>query len=76
MYVNYYDRYVKLDDEAPTVGILLCADKNDAVVQMTLPEDNKAIVASKYELYLPTEKTLLEEVKAEIERFDDEEVSK
>jgi hypothetical protein len=75
MYVNYYDRYVKLDDEAPTVGILLCADKNDAVVQMTLPEDNKAILASKYELYLPTEETLLEEVKAEIERFDDEEVS-
>jgi hypothetical protein len=72
MYINYYDRYVKLEDEAPTVGILLCADKNDAVVQMTLPKDNKTILASKYELYLPSEDVLLEEVKAESERFDDE----
>jgi predicted nuclease of restriction endonuclease-like (RecB) superfamily len=71
MYVNYYDRNIKLADEAPTVGILLCAAKNDAVVQMTLPEDNKTILASKYELYLPSEETLLEEVRVEIERFDD-----
>jgi predicted nuclease of restriction endonuclease-like (RecB) superfamily len=75
MYVNYYDRYVKLDDEAPTVGILLCAAKNDAVVQMTLPEDNKTILVGKYELYFPTEAELLEEVKAEMERFEDDEVS-
>ncbi|MDR2106223.1 MAG: PDDEXK nuclease domain-containing protein [Coriobacteriales bacterium] len=71
MYANYYDRYVKLEDEAPTVGILLCAAKNDAVVQMTLPKDNKTILASKYELYLPSGEVLLKEVKAEIERFDD-----
>ncbi len=70
MYVNYYDRYVKIEDEAPTVGILLCADKNDAVVQVTLPDDNTTILASKYELYLPSESSLLEEVKAEVERFD------
>jgi len=59
-----------LDDEAPTVGILLCAAKNDAVVQMTLPTDNKTIIASKYELYLPSKKDLLKEINAEIERFD------
>ena len=40
MYVNYYDRKVKLEDENPTIGILLCKNKNDAVVEMTLPEDN------------------------------------
>jgi predicted nuclease of restriction endonuclease-like (RecB) superfamily len=71
MYVNYYDRYEKMEDEASTIGILLCAAKNDAVVKMTLPEDNKTILASKYELYLPTEEQLLDEVKEEIERFDD-----
>ncbi len=56
MYVNYYDRLEKQDFENPTIGILLCADKNDAVVKITLPENNKTIVASKYQLYLPTEK--------------------
>ena len=67
MYVNYYDRCEKLPDEAPTVGILLCADKNDAVVKFSLPEDNKHILASKYELYLPSEKDLLEEMKEVID---------
>ena len=49
MYVNYYDRKVKLPDENPTIGIVLCKDKNNAVVEMTLPEDNSQIFASKYE---------------------------
>ena len=73
MYVNYYDRYEKQEFENATIGILLCADKNDTVVRITLPENNKSIVASKYQLYLPTEKQLLEEVKKEIERLDDRE---
>jgi predicted nuclease of restriction endonuclease-like (RecB) superfamily len=72
MYVNYYDRYEKLEEEAPTVGILLCADKNDSVVQVTLPEDNATILASKYGLYLPSEASLLEAVKAEIQRFGED----
>lgn len=55
MYVNYFDRFEKQDFENPTIGILLCADKNDAVVRITLPENNKTIIASKYQLYLPTE---------------------
>jgi len=60
MYVNYYDRKVKLPTENPTVGILLCKKKNDAVVEMTLPEDNNNIFASQYELVLPDKKALLQ----------------
>ncbi len=63
MYTNYYDRFEKQQFENPTIGILLCADKNDAVVKITLPENNKTIVASKYQLYLPTEQQLIAEVK-------------
>lgn len=58
MYVNYYDRKVKLEDENPTIGILLCKDKNDAVVEMTLPEDNSQIFASKYLTVLPSKEEL------------------
>ncbi len=63
MYVNYYDREEKLDYETPTIGVLLCADKNDAVVKYTLPKNNKTILASKYQLYLPSEKILIAELK-------------
>jgi predicted nuclease of restriction endonuclease-like (RecB) superfamily len=70
MYVNYFDRIEKLPHENPTIGILLCADKNDSVVKFTLPSDNKTILASQYQLYLPTEKQLLDEVKKEMEDFD------
>lgn len=70
MYVNYYDRYEKQEFENPTIGILLCTDKNDAMVKISLPENNKTIIASKYQLYLPTEQQLLEEVKKEIEKLD------
>lgn len=62
MYVNYYDRTEKLPDETPTIGILLCASKNDTAVKMTLPEDNKTILASEYKLYLPTTEQLTKEI--------------
>ena len=58
MYVHYYDRKVKLPDENPTIGIVLCRDKNNAVVEMTLPEDNTQIFASKYETVLPSKEAL------------------
>ena len=58
MYVNYFDRYVKTDKETPTVGILLCKEKNDSVVELTLPTDSN-IYASEYSLYLP-DKALLQ----------------
>lgn len=62
MYVNYYDRYEKTTEENPTVGILLCKEKSDALVELTLPE-NANIYASKYELYLPDKKLLQEKLK-------------
>jgi len=52
MYVNYYDRNIKLDYEKPTIGILLCKKKNNALVELTLPKDAN-IYASEYSLYLP-----------------------
>ncbi len=66
MYVNYFDRIEKLPFENPTLGILLCADKNDSVVKFSLPENQKNILASKYELYLPTEEQLLNVIKHDI----------
>ena len=62
LYVNYYDRYEKTDDENPTIGILLCTDKNDTAVKLALPENNKTILASKYQLYLPTTEQLISEI--------------
>jgi YhcG PDDEXK nuclease domain len=70
MYVNYFDRDVKQSFEQPTIGVLLCADKNDTVVQYSLPLDNKQIIASKYQFYLPTEEQLISEMKKELDRFD------
>ncbi len=63
MYVNYHDRVEKTPDENKTIGILLCRNKNDSLVKMTLPEDNGTILAAEYRLRLPTEAQLLEEVR-------------
>ncbi|MCP5069241.1 MAG: DUF1016 domain-containing protein [bacterium] len=68
MYVNYFDRHQREEHEASTVGIVLCSDKNDAMVKITLPEDNPQILASRYQLYLPTE----EELRVELEREREE----
>ena len=64
MYVNYFDRVEKNPDESPTIGILLCTAKNDTVVKMSLPEDNSSILASQYQLYLPTQDQLKTEVES------------
>mgnify|MGYP002330324836 CR=1 FL=1 len=66
MYVNYYDRYEKTDFENPTIGILLCPQKNDAVVELTLPE-NSNIFPSQYQLYLPDKKLLQKKLQEWIE---------
>jgi len=58
MYVNYYDRKIKLESEHKTIGIILCHDKNEAVVKYTLPENEKQIFASKYKTVLPSKKDL------------------
>ena len=67
MYVNYYDRNEKMPEENSTIGILLCADKNNTVVKYSLPEENRTIMANKYQLYLPSEKELLTELKRELD---------
>lgn len=72
MYVNYYDRIEKLAHESPTVGILLCLEKNDTVVKFTLPE-NSHVFASKYQLYLPTAEQLSNEIQNEIIKQHDKE---
>ena len=69
MYVNYYDRYVKLPEENKTIGIVLCKDKNDALVEITLPENNEQIFASKYLTVLPSK----EELKKLIENKEEDE---
>ena len=66
MYVNYYDRYVKLDDENKTIGIIICKDKNDTLVNMTLPEGNEQIFASRYMTILPSKEELKRIVESEI----------
>ncbi len=66
MYVNYYDRYVKMDDENKTIGIIICKEKNDTLVEITLPEGNEQIFASKYLTILPS--------KEELKKIVDEEV--
>ena len=69
MYVNYYDRYVKQDFEKPTIGILLCKEKKDTLVKLTLPKDAN-IYASAYELYLPDKKLLQAKVKEWVNEFE------
>ena len=63
-YVRYFEKEERLDGDNPTIGLILCSDKNEMMVRYTLLEDSKQIFASKYKLYLPTE----EELKAELER--------
>lgn len=70
MYVNYYDRNEKMPEENPTIGILLCADKNNTLVKYTLPENNNTIMASKYQLYLPSETELAEQLKMELSELE------
>ena len=72
MYVNYYDRYQKQDFEKPTVGILLCKEKNDALVELTLPKDSN-IYAAQYNLYLPDKKELQAKLKSWIDEFEEQE---
>ncbi|MCB9762055.1 MAG: DUF1016 domain-containing protein [Alphaproteobacteria bacterium] len=70
MYVNWYDRFQREEWEQPTVGVVLCSEKNDAMVRITLPEDNQQILAARYQLYLPTEEELRAQLIAERERVE------
>ena len=70
MYVHYYERELMNEGDNPPIGIVLCADKSDAVVRYTLPEGETQVFASKYKLYLPTEEELLKEVKKEYKAME------
>lgn len=59
MYVNFYDRQMRLEDENKTIGIVLCQNKSDLVVEYTLPENNEQIFASKYKTVLPSKEDLI-----------------
>jgi hypothetical protein len=63
-YVRYFDDQIKLPEDNPTLGIILCADKNKTMAKYSVLSDKKNLLASKYMLYLPTE----EELKKELER--------
>ena len=71
MYVNYFDREVKMEDENPTIGILLCKRKSEAIVEMTLPPDSN-IFASKYQLYLPDKAELQRQINEAADLINDE----
>lgn len=62
MYVNYYTREMMNEGDNPPIGIVLCADKSDAIVKYTLAEENNQIYASKYKLYMPTEEEFKKEL--------------
>ena len=70
MYVNYYDRHVRQEYEKPTIGILLCESKSDALVELTLPKDAN-IYASQYQLYLPDKETLQSKLRQWIDEFNE-----
>lgn len=72
LYVNYYDEHRLTLGDQPTLGLILCSDKNDAVVKYTLGrEQSKKIFASRYQLYLPTEEELRAEIQREVARLPD-----
>jgi len=75
MYVNYYDRDIKGEDENKTVGILLSTKKNETVVKYTLPENNESIFASQYKLHLPTEEELIEAIEEEKKNLELNEIN-
>lgn len=70
MYVNHFDRNVKLAHEKPTIGILLCKKKNDAIVELTLPQEAN-IYASEYQLYLPDKKLLKKKLKEWLQELEE-----
>lgn len=70
LYVNWYDREVVSEGDSPTIGLILCTEKNDAVVRYVLADKSRQIFASRYQLYLPTEAELQDELKRELARVE------
>jgi len=72
LYVNFYDETELTAGDNPTIGLILCADKNDLMVRYTLGEGKRQIFASRYKLHLPTEKELAEEIRRELRHITSE----
>ncbi len=70
-YVRYFDNEIKEKEDNPTIGIILCSDKKDTIVKYSVLNDNKNLFASKYQLYLPTEKELASEIEKQKAEFND-----
>ena len=70
-YVRYFDNEVKDEQDNPTIGIILCSDKKDTIVKYSVLNDNKNLFASKYQLYLPTEKELALQIEKQKAEFND-----
>lgn len=70
-YVRYFDNEIKTKEDNPTIGIILCSDKKDTIVKYSVLNDNKNLFASKYQLYLPTEKELVLEIEKQKAEFND-----
>lgn len=69
LYVNYYDHDIANADDNPTIGLILCSEKNDAVVRYVLGDHNQQIFASRYQLHLPTEEQLQQELQRELDKL-------
>ena len=72
LYVNYFDREIKQTDDNPTIGLILCSEKNDAMVRYTLGDKTNKIFASKYKFHLPTEAELEAEIRREIQMLKEQ----
>ena len=70
IYINYYDRKIKQEDENSTIGMLLSTNKNETIVKYTLPENNKTIFSSEYKLHMPTEEELISAIEEEKKNFE------
>jgi predicted nuclease of restriction endonuclease-like (RecB) superfamily len=69
LYVRYYEDQIKQDSDNPTIGLILCTEKNETIVKYSVLKESKQIFASKYKLYLPSEKELIDELNAELEQL-------
>jgi predicted nuclease of restriction endonuclease-like (RecB) superfamily len=70
LYVNWYDQEMLAEGDNPSIGLILCTEKNDAVVRYVLAERSRQVFASRYQLYLPTEAQLQQELRRELARVE------
>jgi predicted nuclease of restriction endonuclease-like (RecB) superfamily len=74
LYVRYYEDQIKQDSDNPTIGLILCTEKNETIVKYSVLKESKQIFASKYKLYLPSEKELIDELNAELEQLKNKKI--